>query len=335
MAKRYKGWKNPPPVAAVYGSEGFLRRRVVRLAIKEAVKANRRVEFVDGTDPDAFEDALSSSVMFAEPQLLVVTDIKDLDPFEIDAHAKEDDNTVSILLVHEGTPKDKVSELIEFVPKSYRFPFEKPEKKYKIPEVAAKFLMAEAKDRGLELGPDLADALVSKVGTDLGVLSYEILKVEALLAARGEGPKVTPDHLKDTMVLLGEVDVGAIADAVGRASVPRLLKAMDDVKRNSSKDPTLHTVAWISKQAMTWLHAATLIQQGAGDDEGASRTGTPPYVYKSFILPVARRWQTSRLMSLVKRLAMAESAVKSGRVAPWTLLECGLVASCRSVRGGR
>lgn len=334
MGKRYKGWKNPPPVAAVYGSEGFLQRRVVRLAIKEAVKAKRRVDFIDAKDPEAFEDAMSSAVMFAEPQLLVISNIKDLDPFAIGAHAKEDDNTVSILLVHEGNPKDKVSELVEFVPKPYRFSYPKPPP-YKVGEVAAKFLIEEAKSRKIEIDPDLADALVSKVGPDLGVLSFELLKVEALLTARGEGPKVSPVHLKDTMVLSGEVDMGAVVDAVGRASVPRVLKAMSEVKMNSGKDPTLLAVAWISKKAMTWLHAATLLQQGAGDDEGASRTGTPPYVYKSFIVPVAKRWQTSRLMSLVKRLAVAESAVKSGRVDPWTVLECGLVASCHSVRGAR
>jgi len=333
MAKKYKGWKNPPPVAAVYGSEGFLRRRVIRLAIKEAVAAKRQIEFVDGKDPEAFEDAMSSTTLFAEPQLLVITNIDDIDPFVIDAHSKGD-NTVALLLVHEGDPKKKVGELIEFVPKPYRFSYAKPPP-YKAGEVSAKFLIAEAKQRGLEVGPDLADALVSKVGTDLGMLSFEILKIEALLAARGDGSVVTADHIKDTMVMTGDVDISAVVDAVGRASVPRLLKAMDDVKRNSSKDPMLLTVAWLSKKAMTWLHASILLQQGAGEDEGASRTGTPPYVYKSFIIPVARRWQTSRLITLVKRLSAAESAVKSGRVSPWTQLECGLVASCRSVRSGR
>jgi len=334
MAKKYKGWKNPPPVAAVYGSEGFLRRRMVRLAIKEAIAAKRQIEYVDGKDPDAFEDAMSSTTLFAEPQLLVITNIDDIDPFAIEAHSKEGDNTVALLLVHEGDPKKKSEELIEFVPKPYRFSYAKPPP-YKAGDVSAKFLISEAKKRGLEVGPDLADALVSKVGTDLGMLSFELLKVEALLAARGDGPVVTAAHIKDTMVMTGEVDISSVVDAVGRASVPRLLKAMDDVKRNSSRDPTLLTVAWLSKKAMTWLHASTLLQQGAGEDEGASRTGTPPYVYKSFIIPVARRWQTSRLTTLVKRISAAESAVKSGRVAPWTQLECGLVASCRSVRSGR
>jgi DNA polymerase III delta subunit len=335
MAKR-KGWnwKKAPPAAAISGSEGFLRRRALSMAIKGATMSGRKVEFVDGKEPEALSDALSSSALFAEPMLFVVTGIGDIDPFEIGSHVEEGDNTISILLVCEGDPKGKEAEVVEFVPERYRLSFPKPPP-YKVPEVAAKFVIEEAKRREMEFPPDLADAIVSKVGSDLGTLSFEILKAEMLLLARGDGPKVTPAHVKETMALGGEVDIGAVVDAVGRASAARTLKAMDAVRENSAKDPTLQVVAWVGNRATTWLHAATLVAQGAGEDEGASRTGTPPYVYKSFIVPVARRWGTSRLMSLLRRLATAEASVKAGHVAPWTQLECGLVAACRSVGGGR
>lgn len=336
MAKKRKGWSDPPPVALVSGDETLLRVREIQKAMLAADASGRRVEPITGADRDALEDAVSGAAIFPDPVLLVVTDIGEMDPEDVKAHAEADDNTVAMLLTYDkvAPKRGAAAKVVEAVPEAYHFAFTKP-KSYKAVEVAVKFVREEAKRAKLDLPEPLAKALVEKVGTDLGVLRWEAVKLSVYMKARGDGPTVTPQHVMDTMVRLGEANIGGVVEALGMASEKRVLRALDSVRQNSGADPTLETVAWLTNRVRTWLHVASLDAQGASDYEGSSRTNLPPYVYSKLTLPVARRWGTSRLVTLARKLASVEASVKRGIVDPWARLECLLVTSCRSVRAGR
>lgn len=329
--KRYSGWKNPPPVSLISGSEDFLCRRVLNLAIKTAEANGRRVEFA--SDQEGVQDALSSAVLFSEPMLLVVTDPASLDEDLVKGH---DDNTVALVLYMETDAPKGMKSVVEAVPKPYRFQFAKPPP-YKAAENAIKFAVEEATKHGKVMPEPLAKALVEKVGSDLGVLSYEVLKVSTLLDARGWGSDIKPEHILQTMMLTGEANIGAIVDAVGAGSVRKTLRALTQVRENWSQgnDPTLAVVAWLGNRATSWLHVAALDEQGADEKEGAARSGLNPYVYTRFTLPVARRWGKARLITLLRHLSQVEASVKQGKIDPWTLLECSLIRSVRSVESAR
>lgn len=328
---KHRGWKNPPPVSIIGGSQEYLCRRGLNLAIKAAGETGRRVEAVAGQD--GIDDALSASILFRQPVLLVVQELEGLDAEWLKSHK---DNTVAVVLYYpKDIPKGQ-ADLVKAVPKPYQFIYSKPAP-YKMAEKAIDFVLEECQRYGKEMERSLAKALVEKVGTDFGVLSYEVLKVSLLLDARGEGTAITPLHVSQTMVLSGEVDIGAVVDAVGAGSVVKTLRTLDAVKKNwqQAGDPTLAVVAWLGNRVTSWLHVAALDGQGADEKEGAQRAGLNPYIYIQFSRPVARRWGKPRLIALLRRLALVEMAVKQGRQNPWAMLECALIASVRAVQSGR
>jgi DNA polymerase III delta subunit len=333
VAKKHRGWDNPPPVSMVGGSETFLAQRMLTKAIHGARATNRRVEI--SSEKGVLEDAVSASILYPESMLLVVRDLKVLDPEYMANLASSKDNTVA-LLVAVGGPlpaKGHGLKVVEVVPKDYRFVFSKPPP-WKEAEVCTRFLLKEAASRGKTLPEPLATALVNRVSTDLGVLRFEMLKLSTYLDGLGE-TEVKPAHVAAVMSRVGSANFQAVVDAVGAGDTIRALRALDEVYLSSNRDPTLRAIAWVSKSAATWLHAASLDGQGASEDEVSSRMGINPYRYTHFVLPVARRWGTSRLMSLLHRLAEVQQSVGRGCADPWTRLECVLVLACRSISSPR
>jgi DNA polymerase III delta subunit len=338
--KQYGGWNTPPPVALVAGSEWFYKRREVQKAIQAARATNRSVVRVSGTDPDGLAEILDGAA-FGGPALAVVSSPEDADFELLRRHAAVDDNTVSFLLYAEESFK-KNSALAKFaadLPKQHLLTFDKPDKAYKHEEYAIKFAVNEAKRLNISISTDLAEALVAKVGTDLGMLHFELLKVAAYMAGLGEGPSVSATHIRATLAVLGEASVAPLSDAVGKASVRAVVREMDRLSREhpapTSSARTLAVCGWLGGQATKWLHAAALDKDGAAETEASSRMSVPPYVYSKFILPVARRWGIKNLTRLIRTVASAETAAKSSHINPWIELETGLVSACKAaVTGG-
>jgi hypothetical protein len=349
MARRYSGWKDPPPVTVIGGTEPFLRRRELQRALLAASTWGRRVETL--TEFSQLDGIFSSSMLFADPFLVILSmkapkaaaakeegegdkvakdkvDIEEVVRF-IQTHLAEDDNQISVVFFYEGACPEAISKA---VPPRYRFLSDAPAP-YKAAKESAEFIAKEVSRSGKSISEPLALALVNKVGTDLGVLYFEVVKVLAYMNARGEGPEVTADQLRATLVQTGEVTLGSIVEAVGEASVPKLLRALEAARLNTGKadETMMKTLAWLGKQVVTWLHVAALDAQGSSPEEGIQRTGLKPHVYSNLALPVARRWKVSRLMLLLNRLAKIQVAIRSGHIDPWTELECALVASCHGV----
>lgn len=333
-AKRFQDWSDPPPVSLVSGTEDYLVHLQVRKARFAASKTGRSIERVG--DTGALGDARSAVDMFPDPVLLIAEGPDLLDADEVALHAKGKDNTVALLIVCAGElPKNKESKaVLDAVPKTYRSSFVKPPP-WEAKGASVKFLQAEMSLYGKTMGEALASAMVSKVGTSLGVLRFEALKLAMYMDFQGECTDVTLEHVRGTITYTGEENIGAIMDALSKGSERAVITALDDLRRNTPGDLTLKVLAWLNKSVTGWLHAAALDAQGASESEGVSRTGMKPYRYKNFVLPTARRWGTSRLMSLTQKLPQIEASVKKGHVSPWVQLECTLIAACRGVASGR
>lgn len=328
------GWANPPPVIVLFGDEDFLCQRELRKALAAAHATGRVVERVDGSDNSALNEAIEP--MFGEQTLVVVSNPGKADPEILTDHLEAGDNTISVLLHQKGKIRkgSKLDKVVSSLKKQHRIEFSRPSQNHKVEDYAVKFVVLEAERLGVTISTDLAEALVRKVGTNLGVLHFELLKVSAYLSFNEGGSQVTAEALKATMVQMGETTLNPLSTALGRASTRLVLREMNTIRQNSS-DPegglTLKVCAWLSRSATTWLHAAALEADGAGEAEAASRVSLHPYVYGRFVRPVAKRWGKARLTELVKKIAKAEASVKAGHVAPWIALECALAASCRSV----
>jgi DNA polymerase III delta subunit len=328
------GWMKPPPVMVISGSEGFLRRREVLKGVHAARKTGRTVERAFGEDHEAIGELIEGG-MFGGPVLAIISKPAKIDADLVEAQSAGD-GTVCLVLHHEGKIKkgSAFDKAIVSVPQKHRIVFDRPPQRYKVKDYAIKFVVREAKRFKLGISTDLAEALVSKVGTDLGVLHFELLKVEAYIASTKAGDTITPKSLMATMTRSGEADLAPLVEAVGRADARMVLREMDALKLNFVGDNTGRTLAacaWLGSAATKWLHAAALHEGGASVDESAQRLEMHAYVYKAFNLPIAKRWGKTRLLTLVKRLSRVEMGVRKGHVDPWVELECVLSGTCRSV----
>ncbi len=334
--KQYGGWTSPPPVVLVAGSEWFFKRREVQKAIAAARANGRAVQNVDGSEEGALSDAIDSA-MFGGPTLAIVSSPAKADLELLAKHSQRDDNTVAFLLYSEDTIK-KNSALAKFaaeLPKQHHIVFDQPDKAYKLEEYAIKFVVHEAHRFSISMDTDLAEALVSKCGTDLGLLHFELLKVSTYMAGMKEGPKVTAAHIKATLAVVGEAGMSPLSEAVGKASVRAVVREMDRLCREhpapNASARTLAVCGWLGGQTTKWLHAAALHADGASESEASARLSMPPYVYKTFLLPITKRWGLTGLKRLLRLISDSENAAKTSHINPWIELEAGLVSACKGV----
>lgn len=308
-----------PPVLVVAGSDEFQRRRLVRQITTKRTLDGWNVHPVDAGVDDEVESALSSLALFTANTLLVVERPEKLDASVLKSQLDDPDPTLVMLLVSEA---DKLASPLDAVPKTLVKTFSLPAF-YKLEEHASAFAVQEAKSRGKELTPSLATALVRKVGTDLGVLAFEIQKA-ALYA--GSEPKLTPEHLRATVAALLESDGSAIADALAAQNRKAFVLEMDRFRSAKGSDPTIELCGRVlSPNVLRWLQAAHLHASGLSPAAAAGSVGANPWFWEHKVLPAALRWRVSGCASLVRIIASAQDATFRGSVSPWGLLQSGLL----------
>lgn len=328
-------WRNPPPVVVLSGEHDYLRQREVREAVSIADVVGRSVEFLKGSDRDEISRTLSSTgVFFQEEALIVVDEPDDIDAEMVLRHHESGDNSTVLLLHKKGAIKAKtnLSTVAKGLPNRLVAKFEKP-KPWEELEHAAYFCVNEARKYKVRLDEPLAMALVQNSSNDLGVLSFEIMKLAYLLGSQGES-EITAEHIKKTLASFSELGPKPVVEALERRDLVRTSRALSNMRRTHAGalgGATLLACAWIGRSATSWLHVAALLDEGYKPGEISSRTGLHEFVLRKTHLPVARRWGKGRLTSLVKSIAGVERSVKSGHLNPWVELECALF---RSLEGG-
>lgn len=318
-------------MVVVSGSHDFLVRREIQKAVAAANATGRKVAHLDASLGEV-EDFLSGSLFFQEPTTAVVSNPEKLSPSVLEAHVKDKKSLTSLVLVYpkDFTLKSEFGELLEPVPKKHRLAFKQPAP-YKLEEQAVAFVSSEVERWGKTITPALASSLVQKVGTDLGVLSYEVMKAVLYANALGQG-ELLPDIVRGTLSSIGGADLPRLMEALGAGSLKATTRCLVQIREASAQDPTLQVTAWVGNTATQWLHISDLLSRDADEQEIASRVGVHPYILKKSLLAPAKRWGSSRLVSLVRSVAGVERAVRSGYVSPWTQLEVVLLSAVRSLR---
>lgn len=321
-------WKNPPPVVILSGTEEFLRVREFREAITVADTTGRSVEYVKGTDSDEIVRIISSAgIFFQEEVLIVVEEPEDIDVDVLLNHHESGSGSVCVLLHCEGSIKAKTNlgKLANELPKRFVARFEKP-KPWDLEEHARSFCVAEAARRKLTMSPQLAAALVQHAGTDLGVLSFEILKLELLLEPQGGG-EISSSHLKSVIAAFTELGPKPVVEALEVRDIRAVGVGLANMRRTHAGDlsgAVMQLCGFIGQVATTWLHVAELLKTGSSPDEISSRVGQHVFVLRKTSIPAARKWGEAKLISLLKSVARVQRAVKGGHLHPWVELEAAL-----------
>lgn len=317
-----------PSVLAVSGGQDLLRLRFLRNVVETQRAAGWDVVEIDGEDALAVRDALDGGGgLFDQAKTLaVVSNPNKVNLDLLQAHHEAKDYETTLLLHIEGEP-DGRTKFGKFVKKTLikvHKGFSKPDE-WEEPEVATAFVIEEAKLHGYTIRPALARALVDRVGTDLGMLSFEMQKM-ALLAQATGAKAIDKEEVKGGMAPIAEAAVGPIIEALAARNRKRLSKALDRVRRTSKYDPTMRVCRFLGSTVLKWVQAAHL--ENLPPKAAATELGLNPWYFENKILPPARRWGKQGTVQLATDLAASERAVLNGAVSPWAVLSTRLLAAC-------
>jgi DNA polymerase III delta subunit len=324
-----KGWGNPPSVVVVGGTESYLRDREIRKAILAAVATGRDVVEC-GPDDDPMQ-TVSYAGTFGMPTLVVVSagQVKESD---VEKHVTNKKSPITLLLKVDGELDDKKHPSIAPVHGAHRISFSKPKTRKAQIKAAVTFARKEA-DVAMQskdvLPLRLAEALVGAVGTDLGVVYNEVLKVATLARARGIQP-INVELIKGTLHRPGGVDMAPVRKALAASDPVAMMKALDRLKAGVSGDPVmliLRAKGAPGKLAPLWIQICSLIERGATAEEISHRLNIPVWSVKGEV-SAATRWGSERLSKLVVSLAKVERGVLFGAPSPWVSCVTALVDSC-------
>ena len=321
-------WTNPPPLTVLSGAQEFLRLRELKKAVGAADKKGRDVHYLEGAEREALNGILSSSgFLFKQTLGLVVLENPDKADLEVlGGHQERGDNTTSLVLHYQGKLKatSVFGKWVKKLPSEVVAEVGVP-KPWEADEHAAQFLVREAKSRKLKLDHRLAMGIVQNAGTEYGILSFELDKIARLISARGDGSEITSEHVKSVIARFSELGAMPISQALGKKSLKGVSRALTNMRRTHAghaAGATLKVCALLSHSASTWLHAASLLAQGASVEEISERMKIHAYVVRKNILPVAKLWSESSLVELLNSISAIERGVKSGHAHPWAQLEC-------------
>ncbi|PLX40268.1 MAG: DNA polymerase III subunit delta [Deltaproteobacteria bacterium] len=165
-----------------------------------------------------------------------------------------------------------------------------------------------SQEAGFEVGANVAQSLVLRVGPDLQLLYREILKLQVFAGEKG---RVT---VEDVEVLVGEsrgTTVFVLCDALGMKQLGPSLKALR--KLLELGEAPVKIIYMIARHFRILTKARYLKERGGRvtPGEAASALGVPPFVARK-AMDQAARWSRARLDKVVRDLLHADYMLKSG-----------------------
>lgn len=315
-----------PPLTVVSGGQTILRRRFLANLVETQRAAGWKVVEVDGSVPGAIQEVLVGDV-FDPVATLVVVSTPEKVPLELlERHQETQDSLVTLVLHIEGEPdgRSKFGKLVKGAWSAVHKNFPEPSD-WQAPKVAVEFVQGEARRQGLSIPVPLATVLVDRSGTDLGVLSFEMVKI-GILAKLAGVTEIDVLHLKGGMAPIAEASAFPILDALQARNAKKLLKALSALRRTSRDDPTMRVSRLLASSVSKWLQACYLADMPA--KVAAEELGVHPWVHETRIQPAVQLWGLSGTVSILSDLAAVERAVLSGAQDPWTVLTTRLMVAC-------
>lgn len=181
------------------------------------------------------------------------------------------------------------------------------------------WLMTEAREREIRLGNDVAQALVSSLGTDRWKLGTELSKLGTYAAG-------TPITLETLAILAspGETDVFEMLKAVADR---KPVDAVTRLRRLLVTEASLKVLATMATMMRSWLQVKVLSEQGMNAEAIAQALGAKSSSKTKKDLEQCRQWSSRQLQKALVLLLDADTALKStsGRASEVLQLERLLV----------
>lgn len=292
----------------LYGEEAYLKQQYKHNLLKALNPDGDTMNFGHyegkGIDIKALIDLCETMPFFADRRVILLEDTgffkNKCD--ELADYMKELPEYVCMIFAE--TEVDKRSRMYKAVKNSGRIAeFTKQDEKT-LMRWAAGILGKEGKkitQRDMEL-------LLTKTGTDMGNLRMEL---EKLITYTGDRDVVTAEDIEEVCTTQTTNKIFDMVRAVTEKNQKRALDLYYDLL--TLKEPPMRILFLLAKQFRQLLLTKKLSQEGASQNDIASRLGVPSFVVRN-IAACARSYSVEELETAVADFVDAEEAVKTGRL---------------------
>lgn len=298
-----------------HGDEEHLREEAVARVVERHLDPGTRdfnFDQVSGADvaPDALASLIATPPMMAEWRVVVVRGAQGLS-----AKARE-----VVEAAAESPPRELLLVLSAAVPAGSRAKFytelQKRATSVEFPSLepldAPGWLMERARSaHGVELEPDAGSALVSAVGTSLGVLTSELAKLAGYVQDRG---RITVDDVRAVGGSVPRYDRWAWFDLVGERRLGEALRVLPVLLEAGESG-----VGLVIGMAQQLLRVALVCAGG----QGALERELKPYQkwLARKVAPQAKRWTLPEVDAALAELLRTDRLLKSASLSDRQAME--------------
>jgi len=295
-------------------SKGYLQIRSTEI-LQEYRANGYDVREVDYKSKNSVHEAFSPSMFETNPVLVLVqnpTKVKGLAAYLKDPQGRE------VLVVYDKSSLPKL--LKGFMTQTLNEPKYDNEKR----EWYSNFVKEYVKKSGKTISTDLCVAIVNKVGRDLGLLRYEVLKYVTLA---GEGGEITPRMVAGVFCNLQGPESSDLIHAVVRQDRKGFLKVCDRIEKSSSQDQTMAVCNGLLFYTLKQLFDVSVRLKDKQSSEKISRElGKNPWLVENILRPQALSLGLDKIILLIGILYECEDSVLRGSRNPWVKFKTKMVS---------
>ena len=299
------------PAYLIHGDDhGRIAERRARLrAMAESESGTQGVELFEGdtATPEAVAGALNAMTFALGRRFIVVDGVerwtdKQLDPLEAALRSIPEDTTVAFFAREDGRTKApaRLHDAVKKAGGDIRA--EASVKPWELP----KWVIAHARELGLQLEPDTARALIAQVGERQQRLLRELEKL-ALYA--GQGARVDAALLEELAAPSAEHRAWSLADAILTRDAPAATALYLTLRSQGERLPGL--LYWMSTRVRTAHEVATALEAGQPAAQ-IKRTLRMPSKAADRLIADAGRSGAEQLERTIEELAELELASRGG-----------------------
>ena len=262
---------------------------------------------------DDIDEAVQVGLFDTRPVLVIVHNANKLPKAELERIFSVSD-TFELVLVDKGTAKLKATH-----PQLKSETIDEPKK---LEEWCTQFLQDHLKtDYGISIEPNLAKAIISRVGTDLGHIVFECYKY-SFLAKNG---KLEPKDIASVLAQLGDVEGTKLIDAIKRLSAKDFLKIANDMGK-SKTDPTMGFIAGLyTYNVSLWLEVGLLLAKGVTPKDMGNYIKMNPWFVENILVPEVKNIGLERIKKFVKIGSESEYGVLAGQIDTWNCFKSRII----------
>jgi DNA polymerase III delta subunit len=193
----------------------------------------------------------------------------------------------------------------------------------KLEEWCIQFLQDHLKnDYGVIIEPNLAKAIISRVGTDLGHIVFECYKYSFL----AENGKLEPKAVGSVLSQLGDVEGSKLIDAIKRLSAKDFLKIANEME-NGKRDPAMGFIAGLyTYNVSLWLEVGLLLAKGVTAKDMANYIKMNPWFIENILVPEVKNIGLERIKNFVKIGSESEYGVLTGQKDVWNCFKSRIIS---------